>query len=103
LNMAEVSLEKLVVNPFGLMPLKKVVVELDLTNLDEEIELDQIREIHIVYYNIGEGEVWEELVPWKVIKDLSVFCDECGERMELIEIHPSRYRCPKCKKSVEIS
>jgi len=47
---------------------KKIVVELDLSNLDEEISLDQITNIYLEYYNIGEDETWRELVPFKIIK-----------------------------------
>ncbi len=47
---------------------KKIVVELDVSELDEEITLEQLREIHVVYYNIGEDHEWEEAVPYRIIK-----------------------------------
>lgn len=46
---------------------KKVVVELDLTELDEDIELDQIQDILVTYYNTGEGRYWTEYVPFKIL------------------------------------
>jgi len=52
-----------------LKPIRKIVVELDLTNLDHDIyELDWIKRIAIDYYNLGEGEVWSEYVPYKILK-----------------------------------
>lgn len=49
----------------------KVVVELDLSNLDEDITSDQIKNILLVYHNIGEGDEWTEGVPF-TIKEFSV-------------------------------
>jgi hypothetical protein len=48
--------------------LKKLVVELDLSDLDESITIDQLRNICVEYYNLGEGMVWRECVPFKVIR-----------------------------------
>jgi hypothetical protein len=49
--------------------IKKVVVELDLSNLDNWIyDISELQGILVEYYNIGEGEDWMEYVPFKVIK-----------------------------------
>jgi hypothetical protein len=49
--------------------IKKVVVELDLSNLDNWIhEIEELEGILVEYYNIGEGQDWMEYVPFKVIK-----------------------------------
>lgn len=47
---------------------KEVKVKLDLTQLDEEIEPDQILAIHIVYYNKGKDGNSVEAVPFEHIK-----------------------------------
>ena len=44
-----------------------LVVELDITNLDEEIEPKDIKSIDITYFNEGEGTDWTEQVPFKVL------------------------------------
>lgn len=49
------------------MVVRKIVVELDLTRLDEEIDINQLKEVSVTYFNIGEGEDWEETVPFKVL------------------------------------
>ncbi|GAH62831.1 unnamed protein product [marine sediment metagenome] len=36
--------------------------------LDEDIGADQIREICVIYDNIGEGDEWEASVPFTIIK-----------------------------------
>ena len=47
----------------------KIVVELDLSELDDWIwELDQIKDICIEYWNHGEGDYWLESVPFKVLR-----------------------------------
>jgi hypothetical protein len=49
--------------------IKKIVVELDLSNLDNWIyDISDLKGIIIKYYNVGEGEIWKEYVPFKVIK-----------------------------------
>jgi hypothetical protein len=49
--------------------IKKVVVELDLSNIAEWIhDIGDLRGIIVEYYNIGEGQDWMEYVPFKVIK-----------------------------------
>jgi hypothetical protein len=49
--------------------IKKVVVELDLSNLDNWIyDISELQGILVEYYNFGEGEDWMEYVPFKVIK-----------------------------------
>jgi hypothetical protein len=47
---------------------KRVVVELDLSQLDEEIDVSQIRGVVLEYYNVGEGSEWSESVPYKILK-----------------------------------
>jgi len=46
---------------------RKVVVELDLSNLDEDIKPEQIKEISITYYNLGEDQNWTETVPFRIL------------------------------------
>jgi len=48
--------------------LKKLIVELDLSNADEYIREGCIREILVVYYNFGEGIDWVDKVPFKILK-----------------------------------
>jgi hypothetical protein len=49
--------------------IKRVVVELDLSNLAEWIhDIGDLRGIIVEYYNVGEGQDWREYVPFKVIK-----------------------------------
>lgn len=49
--------------------IKKVVVELDLSNLDNWIhDISELQGILVEYYNVGEGQEWMEYVPFKVIK-----------------------------------
>ncbi len=49
---------------------KKLLVELDLTSLDDSIrDLGQIKAISIDYENISEGKVdWGDYVKYKIIK-----------------------------------
>lgn len=49
---------------------KKLVVELDLTSLDDSIrDLKQIKAISIDYENISEGNVdWGDYVKYKIIE-----------------------------------
>jgi len=46
---------------------KKVLVELDLSKFDEAIGPGQIREIQVVYKNVGEGTTWNEAAPYKIV------------------------------------
>lgn len=44
-----------------------VTVKLDLRNLDDApIDAGQIREICVIYDNIGEGAEYEESVPFQI-------------------------------------
>ena len=53
--------------------LKSVVLKLDVTGLDEEF-LDmtdfkkRIRGINMEYFNQGEGDEWEESVPFEIVE-----------------------------------
>uniref|UniRef100_A0A6M3XGF0 Uncharacterized protein n=1 Tax=viral metagenome TaxID=1070528 RepID=A0A6M3XGF0_9ZZZZ len=47
---------------------KKIIIELDINDLDESIKEEQIKSIAIVYYNIGEDDIWQEEVPFKILK-----------------------------------
>lgn len=37
--------------------------------LDEDIEISQIKEISVTYFNVGEGEEWEASVPFTILKE----------------------------------
>jgi hypothetical protein len=63
--------------PFEII--KKVVVELDLSNLDNWIhEIEELKGILVEYYNVGEGQDWMEYVPFKVIKVEKCEVNETG-------------------------
>jgi hypothetical protein len=47
---------------------KKLIVELDLTHMRTHIGEDDIKEIIIVYYDLGEDVYWSESVPFKILK-----------------------------------
>ena len=49
------------------MGLKSITVKLDLRNLDETITAEQIKNIHVIYENIGEGADWEEATLFEVV------------------------------------
>jgi len=59
------SLEKGVVK-------KKIIVEIDLTDLDADITARDIKEIHIVYGNVGEGHDCEDAVPFRILHGTSI-------------------------------
>jgi hypothetical protein len=46
---------------------KKVLVELDLSKFDEAIGPGQIRQVQVVYDNVGEGASWTETAPHKIV------------------------------------
>jgi|GEM_PF-3841597 len=49
--------------------IRKIVVELDLSDLDDApIKLEQLRGIHVIYDNIAEGMLWDEEVPYRIIE-----------------------------------
>ena len=45
----------------------KVVVELDLRNLNEKIKVGQIIAISVIYVSVDEKDVVDVLVPFKVM------------------------------------
>lgn len=46
---------------------KSIVVELDLSKLDDSINsLDQIKSIQVSYDNVGEDAEWTEAVEFKI-------------------------------------
>jgi hypothetical protein len=47
---------------------KKLIVELDMTHMRTHIGEDDIKEIIIVYYDLGEDAYWSESVPFKILK-----------------------------------
>jgi hypothetical protein len=49
-------------------PIKKLIVELDLSNTDGYVHEEDIKEISITYFNWGEGIDWSEPVPFKILK-----------------------------------
>jgi hypothetical protein len=48
-------------------PLKKLVVELDLSDTHDYVFEDSINDIMIFYYNWEKGTTWEDLAPFKII------------------------------------
>jgi len=46
----------------------KLVVELDLSELDDWIrDLNDLKDIIVEYYNLGEDSIWQDSVPFKVL------------------------------------